>query len=164
MKKVIISDSTALIILAKTNHLNLLKNFVDKVYIPNAVFDEITFKDDIVKYNILKCDFIEKKSIKNLEQIVKIQEESNLDKGEIEAICLALETKLDLIIDEKLGRKVAVSYGIEILGLLGILEINLLLEKINYIELLYILEEFKNVGYRLSPILEKNFLGNLKKN
>ncbi len=162
MKKIIVSDTTALIILAKTNHLNLLKNFVDKVYIPNAVFDEITFKDDIVKYNILKCDFIEKKEVEDLKQIKKIKEETNLDKGEVEAICLALETKLDLIIDEKRGRKFALSYGIEILGLLGILEINLLLGKISYIELLYILEEFKNVNYRLSPKLEKQFLNSFR--
>ncbi|MBS9782439.1 MAG: hypothetical protein KGV43_01390 [Arcobacter sp.] len=162
MKKIIVSDTTALIILTKTNHLNLLNNFVDKVYIPNAVFDEITFKDDIVKYNILKCDFIEKKQVEDLEQIKKVKEKTNLDKGEVEAICLAMQTKLDLIIDEKLGRKFALSYGIEILGLLGILEINLLLGKITYIELLYILEEFKSVDYRLSPKLEKQFLENLK--
>lgn len=67
MKKIIISDTTALIILAKPNQLKLLKNFLDKVYIPNAVFDEICVKDDIVKFRILNSDFIETKQIQNFE-------------------------------------------------------------------------------------------------
>jgi predicted nucleic acid-binding protein len=47
--KIIISDTTALIILAKTNHLNLLTNLIDKVYVPKAVMEEIRYKNDIVK-------------------------------------------------------------------------------------------------------------------
>lgn len=74
---------------------------------------------------------------------------------------MALEEETDLIIDEKKGRKVALSYGIDVLGLLGILEINLLKHKINHTELLYILDEFKQAGYRLSSTLEKEFLQSL---
>ena len=47
--KLIISDTTALIILSKTNNLQLLTNFIDVVYVPNAVMEEIEFKDDRVK-------------------------------------------------------------------------------------------------------------------
>ena len=38
--KMIISDTTALIILAKSNHLNLLTNIIDRVYVPKAVMRE----------------------------------------------------------------------------------------------------------------------------
>lgn len=161
MKKIIISDTTALIILAKSNQLKLLQNFIDIVYISNAVLDEICIKDDIVKTRILNSDFIKVKQIQDFKIYEKMKAESNLDKGELEAITLAIEYDLALIIDEKLGRKFAISKGVNILGLLGVLKINLILKKINYIELLYILEEFKSIGFRISHKVEKDFLETL---
>lgn len=47
------------------------------------------------------------------------------------------------------------------MGLLGILKINLLNDFISYTELLYMLEEFKEVGFRISPRLEKSFLDSI---
>jgi len=44
------------------------------------------------------------------------------------------------------------------MGLLGILKINLVNGFISYVELLYMLEEFKEVGFRINPRLEKSFL------
>ncbi len=57
--RIIISDTTALIILAKTNHLELITNLIDKVYVPVAVMQEIKYKNDIVKLIIESSDFIE---------------------------------------------------------------------------------------------------------
>lgn len=51
----------------------------------------------------------------------KLKEE--LDDGEAEAIALALQLKADrLLIDERLGRLVAVQYGLNITGVLGVLK------------------------------------------
>ncbi len=119
----IISDTTTPIILAKTNHLDLLSNFVEIVYIPPAVEKELSQKNDGVKE--------------------------------------AIETGLDLVIDERLGKRYAQSKNINIMGLLGILKINLLNGFISYVELLYMLEEFKEVGFRLNPRLEKSFLDSI---
>lgn len=45
-----------------------------------------------------------------------------LDKGESEAIALDIELKANrLIIDERLGRKIATQSGLSIIGVLGIL-------------------------------------------
>ena len=160
MKKVIISDTTALIILAKTNHLELLTNLIDKVYIPTAVMEEIGYKNDEVKYIIEQAKFIEVKKITN-QSILKEVKLSNLDRGEVEAISLALENDLSLIIDERLGRRYAESQGVKIIGLLGILKANLVKEYISYVDLLYILNEFKGVKFRISARLEENFLRSL---
>jgi len=160
MKKVIISDTTALIILAKTNHLELLTNLIDKVYVPTAVMEEIGYKNDEVKYIIEQARFIEVKKITN-QSILKEVKLSNLDRGEVEAISLALETDLSLIIDERLGRRYAESKGVKIIGLLGILKANLVKEHISYVDLLYILNEFKGVKFRISARLEENFLRSL---
>ena len=160
--KIIISDTTALIILAKSNHLDLLTNFIDRVYIPRAVMQEIQYKNDIVKVLIENSDFIETKEVSNHEILSDIRA-TNLDLGKTEAIALALELGLRLIIDEKTGRKIATQKGVRIIGLLGILEANYRLEFISYRELLYILEDFKRVDYRLSSRLEKIFLDGLKK-
>ena len=158
--KIIISDTTALIILAKSNHLDLLTNFIDRVYIPRAVMQEIQYKNDIVKVLIENSDFIEMQEVSNQEILCDIQS-TNLDLGETEAIALALEMNLRLIIDEKTGRKIAKQKGVKIIGLLGILEANFRLEFISYRELLYILEDFKRVNYRLSSVLERAFLEGL---
>jgi len=158
--KIIISDTTALIILAKTNHLDLLSNFIDRVYIPKAVMSEIRYKNDIVKVLIENSDFIEVKEVSSQEILSDI-ETTNLDLGETEAIALALELDLRLIIDEKMGRKIASQKGVKIIGLLGILEANFRLEFISYRELLYILEDFRSVDYRLNIRLEKAFLESL---
>jgi hypothetical protein len=160
MKKVIISDTTALIILAKTNHLELLTNLIDKVYVPTAVMEEIGYKNDEVKYIIEQAKFIEVKKITN-QSILKEVKLSNLDRGEVEAISLALENDLSLIIDERLGRRYAESKGVKIIGLLGILKANLVKEYISYVDLLYILNEFKCVKFRISARLEENFLRSL---
>lgn len=160
MKKIIISDTTALIILSKTNHLELLTNLIDKVYIPTAVMEEINYKNDKVKYLIENASFIEMKKVTN-QTILKEVQSNNLDKGEVEAISLALEKNYQLLIDERLGRKYAESRGVKIIGLLGILKANLIKNYISYLDLLYILDELKMAKLRVSKQLEKVFLESL---
>ena len=158
--RIIISDTTALIVLAKTHHLDLLSTFVDRVYIPEAVMEELSFKDDGVRESILNAELIVTKNATDIKAMQRA-EEANLDRGEKEAIALALETGLDLLIDEKAGRRYALSLNIPIFGLLGVLKINLLNGTITMVELLYILEEFKKVNYRISPTLERTFIESL---
>ncbi len=61
-------------------------------------------------------DFVEIKQITKIGQIVEIQ---RLDLGEIEAISLAKQLKLPLLIEETLGRRIASRAGIKISGIAG---------------------------------------------
>jgi len=112
----IVSNSATLIILNNLKKLELLKVF-KKVYIPKKVYEEMNFK------NVFFIpDFIETKDVKKNELYFYLTK--LLDEGESEAITLAKELNLSLIIDEKKGRKIAKNLNIKIIGLLGILYLN----------------------------------------
>ena len=160
MNNIVISDTTALIILAKSDAFSLLSNLFQKIYIPQAVYDELMFKDDIVNYRIKKFDRIEVKPVSDIVTLERIKT-LKIDKGEVEAISLALELNLMLIIDERKGRKIALNQGLKIVGVLGILIENyrqnfLTLDEIKLNFLL-----FKEQGLRVSEQLEKTFFERL---
>jgi len=160
MNNIVISDTTALIILAKSDAFSLLSNLFQKIYIPQAVYDELMFKDDIVNYRIKKFDRIEVKPVSDIVTLERIKT-LKIDKGEVEAISLALELNLMLIIDERKGRKIALNQGLKIVGVLGILIENyrqnfLTLDEVKLNFLL-----FKEQGLRVSEQLEKTFFERL---
>ena len=107
--KIIISDTTALITFAKSDILSLLDNLFKTIYIPRAVHNELIIKDDIVKYRIDQFDKITIKEVSDLNILENIKK-FKIDKGETEAISLALELNLRLIIDEKKGRQDFISF------------------------------------------------------
>ena len=76
-----------------------------------------------------------------------------LDIGESESIVLAEEQNLPLIIDEKKGKKIALSFGLDAIGLIGIL---LVYKKRGYLsndEIVEIVEELREVNFRVSDSL-----------
>lgn len=159
---IVISDTTALIIFAKSDTLSLLDNLFETIYIPKAVYDELNFKDDIVKFRIDKFDKISLKEVSNLNILASV-EKFKIDKGETEAITLALELNLQLIIDEKKGRKVALGQGVKIVGILGVLIENYRQNIITYEDTHYYFELVKKNGLRISKELEKVFYIELMK-
>jgi len=158
---IVISDTTALIILAKSDLLSLLSNLFFKIYIPQAVYDELIFKDDIVKYRIKHFDKILVKPVSDLATLERVKR-LKIDKGEVEAIALALELDLMLIIDERKGRKIALSQGLRIVGVLGILIENYKQNLISFEEAKIYFLLFKEQGLRVSDPLEKIFFERLE--
>ena len=157
---IVISDTTALIILAKSDKLELLSNLFEQIFIPKAVEDELNFKDDIVRYRVEKFDKISVKNINNSRILNRIKK-LNIDNGEIEAISLAIELDLKLIIDERKGRIVAINQGLEVVGVLGILVENYRLDHISFEEAHYFFNLFKKNGLRVSKRLEEIILQKL---
>lgn len=101
---------------------NLLKSIYGKVIIPDAVNKELlqskSFDSKLSEINFL--DWIEVREVENQNLVDSLLNE--LDQGESEAIILAKELSADaLIIDELIGRAIALKFGIHVIGLLGII-------------------------------------------
>ena len=142
----IISDSTTLIILFDLQRLELLSNLFGEVLIPKAVHNEISIKKKVVLPKFMKVK--EVNSCDKLDTLMML-----LDLGESEAIALALELKMPLIIDEKKGRKIALQEGIKILGLLGVVYLNIKKEYLTVEEAKAFLDDALSGGYRISQHL-----------
>lgn len=119
---VIVSDTSPLINLAIIGHLDLIPRLFQSVILPQSVFDEIVTAGAGLPGadEIRQADWVEVKSCQNQSLMQTLMQE--LDPGESEAIVLALEIHADLILmDEDLGRKKALRYHLQPLGILGIL-------------------------------------------
>ncbi len=143
---IVVSDSTTLIILSDLDRLVYLKNIFAHILIPPKVYEEISFKKgfELPEYiEIVKPN--ESERIQELKML--------LDDGESEAIALALEKELPLIIDEKKGRKIAKNLSLEILGLLGVIYLNIKKDFISFTEAKQFLNQAKSNHYRISSKL-----------
>jgi predicted nucleic acid-binding protein len=111
MQKIIVSDTSCLILLDKIKQLDLL----------HALFNRITITQIIAgEFGKQLPAYIQIENPVNL--IYQKILESNLDSGEASALALALEKKdCLLIIDDYKGRKEAKNLGLTFTGTLGIL-------------------------------------------
>lgn len=119
---IVISDSTALINLARIGRLELLPAVFRKIIVPQAVWEEVVVNGDGLagSSEIGLAKWIKVLKINDLRLFRTIHLE--LDKGESEAITLAIEINAELlVIDEASGRKVAAGFGLRTTGVLGIL-------------------------------------------
>ena len=158
---IIVSDTTALINLARGDLLFLLNNLFKTIYVPKAVYEELIVKDDLVSLRVNRFKKIEVKEITDINIFEKVKK-SKLDLGESEAITLALELDLMLIIDERKGRKVAQSYGLNIVGVLGLILENYRQKFITYDDVIYYFEVAQKNGLRLNKELKKFFIEKLE--
>ena len=117
----IVSNTGPLISLEKLNQgYDFIRCLYEKLIIPPAVLDEVAegeFVDPqeyLHHYNII--DLIE---VRPVSQTPVISGAERLHDGEIQAIQLALELQLPLLIEETVGRRVAQSMGIRVSGIAG---------------------------------------------
>ena len=148
---IVVSDTSVITSLIHIGRASLLQELHGTVLIPTAV------RQELLRTHVSIPAFIESRQINDLAMVARLK--VKLDLGEAEAIVLAKETKADLLlIDEKLGRQVAVREGLRISGLLGLCvdarrigEISSLRELVEKLEL--------EAGFRVSPaVKEQAFL------
>ncbi len=159
MKATIVSDTSSLIILTKLERLALLESLFEKVFIPKRVEQELATKEDGVYQAIINNPLFEIVECKDTE-LIKLLDDI-LDYGESEALALAKERQLILLIDEKKGRKIAKNMGVKIIGFLGILLLNYRHGRLSKEEIVSILYHTNKLNFRLSEKLKQDFFDKL---
>lgn len=148
MRKIVIADTSCLIVLQKIDRITLLKDLFEQIIITQEI--ALEYGDELPKWvEIAKVADKDKQNILQL----------SLDIGEASALALGLENKNALIlIDERKGRQKAVGLGLKIMGTLGVL---IKAKESNLIpSLKEEIEKLKSVGFRMSELLIKNILEN----
>ena len=122
---IVVSDTSPITNLAAIGELDLLQGLYTQIIIPVAVYDEMVNVGKPVPgaVEVQTLSWIQAQAVADQQRVITIQEsEENIDLGEAEAITLALELKAELLLmDERRGRVVATSYGLQVTGLLGVL-------------------------------------------
>jgi predicted nucleic acid-binding protein len=114
---IVIADSGPIISLALIDKLDLLEELYGAVYIPEAVWQELSVY--IEPFHIPKV-------LTYREKVITLQNPNTftgiMDPGESEAVSLYQEIQADyLLIDDKTARNIAESLSIKCLGILAVL-------------------------------------------
>jgi len=147
MSVIIISDTSCLIALDQIGMKDLLKDLFETIHITEEVLEE--FGEGLPNW-------IKVRKVKDQSRIEQLK--SRLDLGEASSIALALEIEEPciLIIDEKLGRKVAKEYDLEIIGTLKVL---LLAKQSKLIDSLEsAIEQLEGIGFRISKKIKEELI------
>ncbi len=118
----IVSNASPLINLARIGELNLLSQLYGELIVPEAVWREVVLEGagQPGAKEVETASWIQAQSATNRELVQALRQE--LDAGEAEAIALALEVGAEfLLMDERLGREMALHMGVRCVGLIGIL-------------------------------------------
>lgn len=122
---IVVSDTSPITNLAAISQLDLLQQLYTCIVIATAVYNEMVRVDKLVPgaVEVQTLPWIQAQTVTDSQQVrVLLESQENIDLGEAEAIILALELKADLLLmDERRGRAVAMSYGLQVTGLLGVL-------------------------------------------
>lgn len=122
VNKIVVSDTTAITYLSKIREIGLLRDLFKIIYIPEAVYQELTRQGDHVPgaIEVKTSNWIRVEKTPNLDRVKKLFK-APLHLGESEAIGLALHMGAHLLImDERDGRKEAMNQGLKVTGMIGI--------------------------------------------
>jgi uncharacterized protein len=118
----VVSNSGPLINLAKVGQFSLLKDLFQRILIPYGVFEEVVVRGvgQPGSVETQRARWLSRRKLKQPDIANILMAE--LDRGEAEAIALALQEKADwLLIDERKGRRFTQQAGLKVKGTLGIL-------------------------------------------
>jgi uncharacterized protein len=119
---IVVSDTSPLTYLIQVGEVLLLKKLFDEVVIPPAVYDELNIValHQATLKELLEQEWLNVQTPAN--EFLQRIHPFRLDKGETEALALALALKADyIIIDERSGSEAANQLQIPATGLIGVL-------------------------------------------
>jgi uncharacterized protein len=154
----IVSNSSPLINFSKINRLNLLNKCFKEIIIPQAVYNEITFKKELPETNLLISE-INNKWIKvtkiDIQPLIK---GASIGIGEMEAISLAIKLKSLLLLDDNNAKKIAKLFNIETHGTLFPLLLSYKNKLLSKKELVEIIRELIDNNYYIDNSVLLEFL------
>lgn len=121
MRRVVV-NSTPLLVLGNIGQLDILRRMYGNIVIPEAVYREVTEKDDAASQALLAAkDWIEVQTIRNPDEYALYR--ARLHAGEVETMILAQqEPAADIVVlDDNAARKTAEFLGLNVTGTIGIL-------------------------------------------
>ena len=119
---IIVADTTPLSELAKVGRLNLLRDVYRQIIIPPEVYNEAIAGTHPAVEQVRLADWIEVRSVSNSQKVLVLKEAKKLGLGECAAIILAEELGAKrLLIDDRNGRREALSRNLPVIGIVGIL-------------------------------------------
>ncbi|MBW4495259.1 MAG: DUF3368 domain-containing protein [Oscillatoria princeps RMCB-10] len=120
----IVSNTSPVLNLAIIDRLSLLRQQFGEIQIPAAVLEELRVDQPLPGSQALREAIaagwlqVQEVTDRPLVQLLR----RDLDRGEAEAIALALQQSADwTLLDEREGRRIALSLGLNVTGILGVL-------------------------------------------
>ncbi|MGB3138124.1 MAG: DUF3368 domain-containing protein [Nodosilinea sp.] len=152
MKAVI--NATPLIALSLTGHLKLLNQLFSEVYVPKSVYEEVVTQGQQRSGStaVRNADWltVQQPALTSPIPVALM----GLDLGEQDVILLGQELEADwLMIDERLGRKIAQAMGFQVKGTLGLLLVACQAGLLTRQDAAQAVETFNRSSIRLSPRL-----------
>lgn len=117
----IVSDSGPIIAFSRIGRLDILKSLFGQIVVPMGVYEELVTKGKgrPGSAEVSRSTWIQRREVRNRENIEEFS--TSLHRGEREAIVLAHEIGVPLLIDERRGRRRATDIGVVVIGSLTIL-------------------------------------------
>lgn len=150
--ELVVADTTPLNYLILIGKAPILASLFGKVVIPEGVFAELGHP---------KAPDLVKSWIRDLPPWVEVARVSEIDaniplgKGEVEAISLALEKKINVILmDERKGRQAAQSRGLLAVGTLNLID---LADDLGMLDGIEAVRDLINTTFRADPGLVRQF-------
>jgi predicted nucleic acid-binding protein len=151
--KLIVADSSPLIVFARSELLPILRQVAGEIVVPQTVYEECTGDMNKPGAKIISDAHHAGLLTVHADSLVLALPTNMpmLDKGEIAAISLAIELSEPILMDERLGRQAATAHGLSVIGSAGIL---IAAKRKGLIsEVQPVLLTWKSIGYFLSPTL-----------
>ncbi len=152
----VVSDTSPLCYLTWIEQLDLLRALFNEVVIPPAVLEELRAAGAPASVQQRFHHPLDWLRIQAAEPSVPDEGLSSLHAGEREAILLAEQIEADLILlDEQDARRIASARGLQLTGLLGILDEAATRQLVDVPEAI---EKLQMTNFRVSPTLLRSFL------
>ena len=116
---IVVADASPLVALATCDYLEVLDKLFGEVKVSDSVYEEVIVQNKLGSDRLK--NYLQGKVV-NAELASLVIEGSSLDRGELSSMVLYKKLQADyLLIDEKLGRRIAKLNNIKVIGSLGIL-------------------------------------------